>query len=351
MPAPTSTAAARLGCYVLPGGPTDPTPVVDQARVAEELGLGTVFIGERYATKDLPSIAGALSQTTTRLRIAGGVTHVGTRHPMVLASMGQTLQALTGGRFVLGFGRGAASRWQAYGVIAPTDEMLVDVADLLRRLWAGERVSYDGPLGTFPDLALIERTTLRPPPLLLAAIGPRALAVGGAAYDGVILHPLLTTDAVGRAASRARAAAERQGRDPATLEIHATVIVAPDRSPSEIVGARALGYLLVPGVGEALVRANEWDPAVLARVRSDPRLATRSYSELKSIPSAELAEISRSLPDHWLADGAASGPSDECATRLHGYVDAGATGILLHGSAPDELGPLVDAFVGHQARR
>ena len=128
----SSARAEQLGCYVLPGGPSDPRPAVAQARAAEDLGLGTVFIGERYSTKDLPSLAGALSQTTSRVRIAGGVTHIGTRHPMVLGSMGQTLQALTEGRFVLGFGRGTAGRWHAYGVTPPTDEMLVDTAHLLR---------------------------------------------------------------------------------------------------------------------------------------------------------------------------------------------------------------------------
>jgi len=334
-----------LGCYVLPGGPSDPRPAVAEAQAAEALGLGTVFIGERYATKDLPSLAGALSQTTQRVRIAGGVTHIGTRHPMVLGSMGQTLQALTEGRFVLGFGRGTTSRWQAYGIAPPTDDMLTDIAHLLRRLWAGERVSYEGPLGTFPDLALIERPPFPPPKLLLAAIGPRALAIGGGAFDGVILHPFLTAEAVGRAAERARAAATDSGRDPDALEIHATVIVAPDQSPAEIVGARALGYLLMGGVGEAIVRSNEWEISDLDPVRAHPRVAGRTYSEIKSVTPAELAEISELLPPEWMPAGAAIGTASECAARVDDYLDAGATRILLHGSTTDELGPLVDAFV------
>ena len=80
---------------------------------------------------------------------------------MVLASMGQTLQALTGERFALGLGRSALWRWQAYGVPAPTLESLGDTADILRRLWAGETVAYDGPLGTFPALRLAQRPDVR----------------------------------------------------------------------------------------------------------------------------------------------------------------------------------------------
>ena len=67
-----AVSAARgldhLGCYVLPGGVPDPRPGLQQARVAEDLGLGTAWISERYDTKDLPSLAGAIGQVTERIR-------------------------------------------------------------------------------------------------------------------------------------------------------------------------------------------------------------------------------------------------------------------------------------------
>src|SRR6478609_5734393 len=197
----------HLGCYVLPGGVPDPRPGLQQARVAEDLGFGTVWISERYDTKDLPALAGAIGQVTERIRIAAGITHPGLRHPMVLASMGQTLQALTDERFALGLGRSALWRWQAYGVPAPTLESLGDTADILRRLWAGETVAYDGALGTFPALRLAQRPDVAPPAVLLAAVGPKTLALAGRTFDGVILHPFLTTDAVHRSVGIVREAA------------------------------------------------------------------------------------------------------------------------------------------------
>ena len=316
---------------MLPGGPTDIRPVIAQARALEAAGVGSVYLGERYATKDLPSIAGALSQATGIVRLIGAVTHIGTRHPMVLASMGQTLQALSGDRFVLGFGRGSAGRWGSYGITPPTAAALADTADILRRLWAGDRIAYDGPAGTFPDLKLMELAPVAPPPLLLAGVGPRTLELAGSAFDGAILHPILTTDAVARSAVRVRAAAEHAGRDPDRVEIHATVIVAPDRPANEIVGARGLGYLLVAGLGESIVAVNEWDPAELAAIRAHPRFAGLAYHQLKSVLPAELAVASEQLPQHWLTDGAAVGTADECAARVDDFLDAGATHVLLHG--------------------
>ena len=343
----SSPASSKLGCYVLPGGVRDPRPAIDQATTAERLGLGTVFIGERYDTKDLPSLVGALSQTTSRVRLAGAVTHIGTRHPMALASMGQTLQMLTAGRFVLGFGRGSPGRWRAYGLPVPTTRMLEDTASVLRRLWAGERLTYSGPAGQWPALQLVETIDLPPPGLLLAGVGPETLALGGRAFDAVVLHPLLTPEAVARSVGRVREAAAAAGRDPASIEVHATVIASTGRDPAEtdeIVGARSLGYLLMPGLGDALVAANGWDAAALAAVRAHPRFAGLDYGGVKQVPAGDLADVSRSLPAHWSTEATATGTAAACAARLGDYLAAGADALLLHGSTIDGLTDVVAAF-------
>ncbi|HEY2330595.1 MAG TPA: TIGR03857 family LLM class F420-dependent oxidoreductase [Acidimicrobiales bacterium] len=341
-------SAALLGCYVLPGGVPDPRPGLDQARTAEAIGLGTVWIGERYDTKDLPSLAGAISQVTERVRIAAGITHTGLRHPMVLASMGQTLQALSNERFALGVGRSAMWRWNNYGAPAPTLASLGDDATILRRLWAGETVTYDGPAGRYPLLRLAQHSPLAPPPVLLAAVGPNTLALAGRAFDGVILHPFLTPDAVARSVAIVRDAAVASGRDPDGLRCYATVVVAPDLTPEQeglAVGSRAAGYFHVAGLGDSLVAANRWDPDDLARYRSHPTLVALDGKQAdKALSRDVLVELSRTMPADWLPSSCAAGPSAACATRLHEYLDAGADEIVLHGSTAEHLEPLVDAF-------
>jgi 5,10-methylenetetrahydromethanopterin reductase len=177
----------------------------------------------------------------------------------------------------------------------------------------------------------------------MAGIGPRTLDLAGRAFDGAILHPLLTPEAVDRASSIVRAAAERAGRDPHEVEIHATVITAPDRPFDEVVGARGLGYLLVDGLGESIVAANEWDPSGLDRIREHPRIADLEYHELKSVPTAELAQISTELPAGWLTEGTAAGSNAECATRIGRYLSSGATNVILHGLDSAAIGPLTGA--------
>jgi 5,10-methylenetetrahydromethanopterin reductase len=338
-----------LGSYVLPGGISDPRPLVEQARCAEAAGLGTAWIGERYDTKDLPSLAGALTQTTTSLRIGAAVTHTQLRHPMVLASMGQTLQALSNGRFLLGLGRSAAWRWRDYGEPRPTLASMRDVAHILHRLWAGETVDYEGPAGRFPRLRLAQRPDIDPPPLLLAAVGPKTLWLAGERFDGVILHPFLTPDAVAAAVQTVRTAAADAGRDVARIRCYAAVVVAPDQSTHDrelAVNARGAGYFHVTGLGDALVEANGWDAADLARYRSHPLLLALGDRQAdKALSRRELTEVSRSLPDHWLDSSSAAGTAAECAARLSQYLDAGADELILHGTTAEHLESLVEAFV------
>jgi len=350
MGAAKRTAGDVLGTYLLPGRVFDPLDGPKHARDAERLGLGAVWLSDRWEQKEAGVMLGAMAQATTSIRIGTGITHPQTRHPLVLAGMATTLQALSGGRFTLGIGRSAAQVWKGMGVPVPTTQMLRDVADVLRRLWAGEQVTYDGPLGNFSKLRVSFRYEGAPPGLMLAAIGPRSLAVAGEAYDGVILHPFLTTDAVARSAAVVRESAERAGRDPASVRVIMTIAVAPSLSPemtAAVVGGRAITYLQAPGFGELIVRANGWDEAVLAEVRSHPAL--RAMHEAGGLADQaftlqQLGEVARVLPDSWIADGAAVGSERECARRLHDYLEAGADEVILHGNAPDVMAGLIEEF-------
>jgi 5,10-methylenetetrahydromethanopterin reductase len=335
----------RLGAYVLPGRVPDPRPAIGQARAAEHLGLGTVWLSERWGTKDLGVLTGALSAATERVRIASGITHFGVRHPLTLASMAMTAQALTGGRFVLGVGRSVAATWKAVGLPAVTNAVLVDSADLFRRLCRGERVSYSGPAGEFPKMRLGDLPDVPVPPVVLAAIGPKSLALAGAHFDGVLLHPFLTPEAVKRSAEAVRRAAEEAGRDPAGVRVYATVVTAPDLPPHEeaaVVTARALTYFQIPGFGENLATINGWDLTPLAALRAHPMFSGIRGAADHHFTREQLVEVARELiPAAWLESSAAVGPAALCAERVRGYLAAGADEIALHGSTPDLLGPLL----------
>ena len=69
-----------------------------------------------------------------------------------------------------------------------TNQGMADGVDILRKLWAGETVSYNGPAGDYPAMQLAHKCD-NPPPLILGAVGPKTLALGGAHFDGYADHP------------------------------------------------------------------------------------------------------------------------------------------------------------------
>lgn len=246
-------------------------------------------------------ITGAISQVTSKVRIASGVTHLQSRHPAVLASLAMTAQALSDGRFILGVGRSVEAMWKAVGLPPSTSASIVDHADIFRRLCRGDRVRYDGPAGTYPSLRLNDLPDQPVPPLVFAAIGPKGLELAGRHFDGVLLHPFLTPAAVRRSVDLVRGAERASGRPAGSVRVYATVVVACDLPPDEevaVVAARAVAYYQIPGFGERLAAANGWDTEPLTRLRSHPCSATSEVRRTPCSPARKSSRSRRCYPRH-----------------------------------------------------
>jgi 5,10-methylenetetrahydromethanopterin reductase len=332
-----------LGAYTLPGRVSDPRAAIVQAVAAERLGLSTLWLSERWGTKDLGVLAGAIGQVTSTVRIASGITHFQSRHPALLASLAMTAQSLSDGRFVLGIGRSVDAMWDAVGLPRSTNASIVDHADIFRRLCRGEKVRYDGPAGKYPSLRLNDIPDQPVPPLVFAAIGPKGLALAGRHFDGVLLHPFLTPAAVRLSVEIVRDAERAADRPSGSVRVYATVVVACELFAEEelaVVGARAVTYYQIPGFGESLAAVNGWGPEPLQRLRSHPLLAGIRGSADSVLTRAELVEVSSVLPAEWTRGAAAIGSAQACHEAFERYRQAGADELVLHGSTPDQLGLL-----------
>lgn len=344
-----TTMADKLFSYILPGQAPDARPGLMQAREAEKLGHGGIFLSERWETKELGAVMGALTQVTDRLTLVAGLTHFGTRHPLVQAGMAQTLQTLSGNRYVLGFGRGVPSQFRKLGIPVPNMQGIADHVMILRKLWAGETVSYSGPAGEYPEMQLPQGCDT-PPPIIIGTIGPKTLALAGAHFDGVVLHPFLTVEGVERSIRIVRDAAREAGRDPAAVKIYATIVTAPDFLPdkkrADILEARAVSYFMHREIGLPIVKTNGWDEAPLDRME-ETGLAKLEYGSGDiNETRRRMAEAVTLLPPEWLTTGAAVGSVDKCVERLGEYLRAGVDYLLLHGTTPDQQGPLVEVMRG-----
>lgn len=340
----------ELGCYLLAGQPKSPRDLIEEARDAEALGLGTAFISERYQAKEAATLCGAAGAVTQTIRIATAATNHNTRHPMVSAGYALTMHGLTGGRFVFGIGRGIEVLQKAYGIPLITTAQMESFVLLMRKLLAGESVvGYDGPLGSFPFLRLGPNVADEVP-MLLVAFGPNSLALGGRCFDEVVLHTFFTDETTARAVRTVKQAAEKQGRNPDDVKVwscFATIgdHIDPGKRLMKSVG-RLATYL--QGYGDLLVRTNNWDPAVLERFRADPLVSGFAGGIDVSATPEQLEQIAELLPDEWLASSATGSP-DQCVDAVLGQFALGCDGVILHGATPGELVPIVDAYAARKA--
>jgi probable F420-dependent oxidoreductase len=239
--------------------------------------------------------------------------------------------------------------YEPHGMPAPDLRWIEDYVGILRRLWAGEAVSYDGPVGRFPNMKMADLSKERPPPVYYGSFGgPKALEMVARSFDGVLFFPFLTVEAVAESVATLRKAAERAGRDPRSLRVIHTVVTAPSLSDEEtlaVVHARALTYLQVKGLGELLLRQNRWDAEKLRPAREHPMFTgMRTAAAEQSYHRNQMIDAARLLPEEWIRSSAGIGTPGEIVKLLRRYFEAGVDEICLHGSSPAQNAPVLDAW-------
>jgi hypothetical protein len=59
------TSLPEVGFYTLAGQPDSPRDLIDEVRLGESLGFGSVFISERFNIKEAATLSGPRRRTTT----------------------------------------------------------------------------------------------------------------------------------------------------------------------------------------------------------------------------------------------------------------------------------------------
>jgi probable F420-dependent oxidoreductase len=255
------------------------------------------------------------------------------------------MHRLTRGRFTLGLGRGIAPLTAALGLPPVTTAQLEDFAGLMRRLWRGETViGHDGPCGRYPFLRL-DPAFDEDIPLGVTAFGPNTLRLAGRAFDQVVLHTFFEDDTLQRCVRTVKDEAERAGRDPATVKVWSCLATIGDHLPDDVRLKKTVGRMAtyLQAYGDLMVSTNRWDPEPLARFRADPFVAGFRGALDQTATTAELEHVATLIPAEWLAP-AATGSPQQCVDVIQRQLDLGADGVILHGAAPAELEPVVDAW-------
>jgi probable F420-dependent oxidoreductase len=338
------TTLNELGFYVLAGQPDSTRDLIAEVKAGEEVGFGTVFLSERYNKKEAGVQSGAVGAVSERLKIQTAATNHNTRHPIVTAGFAYTMQSLTGGRFTLGLGRGIVPMQDAFGISRITTAQLEDFAGLMRRLFRGEVIiGHDGPAGKYPVLHLDAKLDEHLP-MSLVALAPHSLELAGRCFDEVVLHTYFTDETTARSVKIVKAAAEKAGRDPASVKVWSCYATVSNEMPYERRLMKTVGRLgtYLQGYGELLVRTNGWDQEVLQRFLGDEVVSgVRGLDVVGTVE--ELEHVQQLIPQEWLAANAAGSPQDLAAAVVNQQA-LGCDGVIMHGAAPADLAPIVAAY-------
>ncbi|MBZ6211319.1 LLM class F420-dependent oxidoreductase [Streptomyces olivaceus] len=268
---------------------------VELAREAAAAGLRSAWFGQTFGA-DSPQLAAIVGREVPGIHVGTSAIPVFGRHPLIVSSQAQTAQAATHGRYHLGLALG--TRLLTEGGFGLTFER--PVARLREFLTALRQLTRDGS-ADFRGELLTAATPVpaRVPgaesgvPLLVAAMGPKALRASGELADGILPY---------------------------------------------LAGPRALETYIVPALTAAAEAAGRPAPRVVALVHgvvtddvdAVRRKVTGQLAFYEQIPSyARVVELSGGRR---ASDVAVIGDEATVAAEVRRYRDAGATEVVFSGT-------------------
>jgi alkanesulfonate monooxygenase SsuD/methylene tetrahydromethanopterin reductase-like flavin-dependent oxidoreductase (luciferase family) len=160
--------------------------LLEIARTAEAAGFASIWLGDHLLYRgdgrpergpwDVWTALAALAAATERVTLGPLVAATAFHEPGLVARMAATIDEISGGRFVLGLGTGwNETEFDAFGF--PSDHKVSrfeEAFEIIRRLLAGERVSFEGRYYRTHDAVLLPPPARRVP-IMVGGHGPRLL--------------------------------------------------------------------------------------------------------------------------------------------------------------------------------
>jgi F420-dependent oxidoreductase-like protein len=161
----------------------DPQQLAQQAQDLESAGVDLLWGAEIYGY-DLISTLGYIAAKTERVELMTGIIPLYSRSPALIAQTAATLDALSGGRFILGLGTSGPQVIEGWHGV-PFEKPMArtrDTIEICRKVWSGDKLTHDGKAYTLPfeggtGLGKPIRFMDRPPAddirIGIASIGPK----------------------------------------------------------------------------------------------------------------------------------------------------------------------------------
>jgi F420-dependent oxidoreductase-like protein len=204
-------------------GPLDYDQAGARVRVADDAGVDTVWVAEAWG-RDCFTILAILARETSRIHLGTGIVNTYSRTPAALAQHFATLDEVSHGRMIIGLGTSGhrvIEHW--HGVpFQPSLTRLREYVDIMRMIFAGEPLQYDGKLFHLQRGFRLRFQPVRSViPIFIASLTPKSVAQTAQIADGwmPVMIPLAQLAAEVKAF---RQQVQAAGRDP-----HSVVVRSP----------------------------------------------------------------------------------------------------------------------------
>jgi len=320
----------------------DPRPVMEQAVVLEKAGVDVAWVAEAYGY-DAPSLLGYLAARTERMAVGAGILPIYTRTPALIAQTAAGLDAVSGGRCILGLGVSGPQVIEGWHGV-PYDHPIArtrEIVDICRRVWRRETLTNDGlyplplPAGQGTGLGKALKLLVRPVreriPIFIAALGERNVELTAEIADGwlpIFFIPERAAQVWGEALAAGRV---RRPAELGDLQIAAggMLAIGEDAAPLRDAG-RATAALYIGGMGARgrnfyndLARRYGYEAE--AGLIQDLYLAGRHRDAEAAVP-AEFLELTNLI-----------GPASYVRERVEAFRAAGVTMLNVMPIGPDPI--------------
>ncbi len=302
---------------------------VEELADFERAGLDIIFVPEAYSF-DAVSQLGFIAARTTRLQIASGILPIYSRTPALTAMTAAGLDFVSGGRFTLGLGTSGPQvieGWHGVAYDAPVGRTR-ELIEICRLVWRRERLDYQGryyrlPLeggtGLGKPLKLVNRPVRERIPIVIAALGPKNVALAAELAEG--WQPIFYFPEKAAAAwdgPLAEGKAKRAG-DLGPLDVIAAAPLAIGEDVTDLRElARPFFALYIGGMG-ARGRNFYYDLACRFGYENEAKRIQDAYLDGRKDEAAGL------VPAELLEKTALIGPPGYVAERLAAFRQAGVT--------------------------
>jgi F420-dependent oxidoreductase-like protein len=172
----------------------NPDDATDTVLAAEDVGFDSVWTAEAYGSDAFTPLTWYAARTS-RIKLGTGLVQISARTPAATAMSAATLDALSGGRLLLGLGVSGPQVVEGwYGTAFPKPlERTRDYVEIVRKAWRREVVTsesmhyplpYPGGSGLGKPIKLTLHPVREQIPILLGAEGPKNVELATTIADG-----------------------------------------------------------------------------------------------------------------------------------------------------------------------